>query len=88
MENPTIQTSPTETLTAMIVDGKLGFEYKKLVDPTYDCKDGELKVKTKPVTKYIPLKPLVPAELCRTRPDDVKAFFAATVDLCVQTKTP
>ena len=77
---PVYQISPNETLTAVIADGKLGYEYKKVVDATYEFRDGEMKEKTKPelVTKLI--QGIIPAEHFKSRGDDVLKFFGEQVE--------
>lgn len=81
-ESPVLQLSPTETLTAVVDSGKLAYEYKQAVNATYEFRDGKMREKTKPIFETKLLQGIIPAELFRTKPDEVMAFFKEQVDLC------
>lgn len=77
-KGPVLQLSPTETLRAVADKGKIGYVYAR--EGSYEFDGKEMKVKTKPKSTLI--QGLIPAELFRTKPDEVMAFFKAHIDLC------
>ena len=81
-ENPILQISPTETLTAVVDAGKLGYVYESLQEGSYSFEKGQMRVKAKPVFKSVLIQGIIPAELFRTKPDEVMAFFKAQIELC------
>ena len=83
-KNPSIRISPTETLTAVVDKGKLGYVYESLKKGSYVFEKGGMRMRAKPEFKTILLQGVIPAELFRTKPDEVMAFFKAHIELCKQ----
>lgn len=77
-KGPILQLSPTETLRAVADKGKIGYVYEQ--EGSYEFDGKKMREKTKP--KSVLVQGLIPAELFRTKPTEVMAFFEAHKDLC------
>lgn len=82
---PVLQLSPTETLRAVAHKGKIGYVYEQAEEGSYEFRNGKMRVKAKPVFMSVLVQGLIPAELFRTKPDEVMAFFKAHIELCKHT---
>ena len=77
-KGPILQLSSKETLRAVADKGKIGYVYAQ--EGSYEFDGKKMKEKTKP--KAVLIQGLIPAELFRTKFDEVMAFFKAHKDLC------